>query len=70
MSVNCISGKAMKWTHFNIHLRPFWRGGYYLMDRLPNLPVSIIAVYHSECTVSEAYIILYDLYQGSTDQNQ
>ena len=40
MSVNCISGKAMKWTHLRIHLGPFWRGGYYyLMDRLPNLPI-------------------------------
>ena len=46
MSVNCISGKAMKWTHLRIHLGPFWRGGYYyLMDRLPNLPISTIISY-------------------------
>ena len=46
MSVNCISGKAMKWTHLRIHLGPFWRGGYYyLMDRLPNLPISTIIRY-------------------------
>ena len=47
MSVNCISGKAMKWTHLGIHLRPFWRGGYYLMGRLPNLTVIITAGYYS-----------------------
>ena len=62
MSVNCISGKAMKWTHLRIHLRPFWRGGYYLMDRLPNLPVIITAGYHSGYFVLQAYIIFYDSY--------
>ena len=41
MSVYCLSGKAMKWTHLNIHLGPFWGGGCYLMDHLPNLPVGI-----------------------------
>ena len=54
MSVNCISGKAMKWTHLRIHLGPFWRGGYYyLMDRLPNLPISTIVSFYTEVARSK-----------------